>query len=610
MDVGTPSLVSWAIPLVLIAAGLAAYHNSFRGVFLFDDQTRIVEDQKIRQLWPPWAVMAGSTRPILGLSIAANYAIGGLDVRGYHAFNLAVHLLAGLVLFGIVRLTLESDTLRARFGGRAPWLAMAVAAIWIVHPLQTESVTYVIQRAESLMGLFFLLTLYCAIRAWRSPHPQRWQVAAVAACALGMGTKEVMVSAPILVVLHDWVFVAGPFKDILRRRRGLYAGLAATWLVLGALLATSRAEEQTFMVSGLTPWRYAMTQFGVIVHYLRLSFWPHPLVLDYTWPMADRASAVAPWAAVVLALVAATALALARRSPAGFCGAWFFLVLAPTSSVLPIADVAFEHRMYLPLAAVIALSVTGGYRLLEHLARRCGATDAPRRWLMASLVVGLVAVLGCLTVRRNEDYLSDLAMWSDVVRKVPDNPRGHQNLGFILGKRGERGEEIRQYAEALRLKPDYAQAHYTLGVALFEQGQVGDAVAHYREALRLNPRHLKAHNNLAAALQSQRQFTEAIAHYSEALRLDPRDADVRYNLGTALLEDGQIKEAIAQYEAALRLKPAFPDAHYNLGVALAAHGDLPGAIAHLSEALRLRPDDAVARESLGRALARQASGKP
>jgi hypothetical protein len=191
------ALANWLLPLLLIGIGLAAYFNSFAGSFLLDDKLRIIDNPQIRHLRPLWAVMAQSTRPILELSLALNYAVGGLNPWSYHAFNLAVHVFAGLLLFGIVRRMLESDSLRAPYGAVSRWLSIAVAEIWLVHPLQTESVTYIIQRAESLMGLLFLMTMYCGIRACGSPNPRRWTIAAVIACAIGMGTKEVMVSAPI-----------------------------------------------------------------------------------------------------------------------------------------------------------------------------------------------------------------------------------------------------------------------------------------------------------------------------------------------------------------------------------------------------------------------------
>jgi tetratricopeptide (TPR) repeat protein len=618
--------------LLLIALGLAAYLNSFSGTFVLDDQTRIVDNAQIRHFWPPWRVMAHTSRPVVQLSLAINYALGGLNVWGYHAFNLAVHLLAGLLLFGIVRRTLESEPLRARYAEAAPWLAVAVAALWLVHPLHTESVTYIIQRAEALMGLFFLLTLYCLVRGSLSPHPQAWYLAAVLASALGVGSKEVMAAAPLVALLYDRVFLSPSFKTLFRERWRLYFNLAATWAILGALLVTSRQEGQTVLVAGLTPWRYAVTQFGVIAHYLRLALWPHPLVLDYTWPLAETVTSVAPEAAVVLALLAGTLWALRRRPPLGFLGAWFFLILAPTSSIFPIADVAFEHRMYLPLAAVVALGVFGAHEALRRLA----TADALRRGLAVGLLGMAVIALTGATARRNEDYRSEFSIWSDTVAKRRDNPRAQSNLGVILQGQGKSREALAQYYEALRLRPDYpdphnnigvmlaaegrideAIAHYSealrlapyypdahsnLGVALLGQGRIEEAIAHFSMALRVQPDNPDAHNNLGAALSAQGRVREATAHFSEALRLNPAHADAHNNVGTALLGQGRVEEAVAHFSEALRLKPAFSDAHYNLGLAMQVRGDTQGAIAQYSQAVRLSPDNARAHNDLGLAL--------
>jgi len=589
----------------LIGAGVAVYYNSFAGVFLLDDHWRILDNLQIRQLWPPWHALAHNSRPLVQVSLAVNYALGGLNVWGYHAFNLAVHLLGGLVLFGIVRRMLQSERLRARFGGAASGLAMVVALIWLVHPLQTESVTYVIQRAESLMGLFFLLTLYCGIRGGQSAHPRAWFMAAVGACALGMGSKEVMVAAPLVMVLYDWMFIAGSLKASVRQRWGLYAGLAATWVLLGALLATSRPEQQTALVDGVTPWRYALTQFGVIVHYLRLSVWPHPLILDYGWPLAGSMVSVLPGAAVVLGLLAGTLWALYRQAWEGFWGAWFFLILAPTSSVYPIADIAFEHRMYLPLAAVVALVVIGGHEALGASLSRVRAPAPVRRWLGVGLTVAAVAVLGHATVRRNEDYRSELAMSSDTVAHRPHNPRAHLGLGAALEAQGRSNEAIGHFLEAIRLKPDYAPAHSSLGATLAMQGQIKEAIFNFEEALRLKPDDEMVHRNLGLALLKQGDTAGAIRHFSNAVRLRPDYAQARNSLGGALARQGRTKEAMAQYSEAIRLIPTFPEAHHNLGLALAAHGDIQGARTHLFEAVRLKPDYALAHNSLGALLYRQ-----
>jgi tetratricopeptide (TPR) repeat protein len=455
------------------------------------------------------------------------------------------------------------------------------------------------------MGLFFLLTLYCGIRACQSPDRRGWSVAAVLACALGMGSKQVMVSAPILMWVYDRMFISRTVGETLRRRWGLYAGLAATWLVVGVSLATSQVTEQEFMVAGLNPWRYALTQFEVIVHYLRLAVWPHPLAFDYAWPIADPASSVVPSAAVVLALLGGTALALRRRWWVGFWGAWFFLVLAPTSSIMPIADVAFEHRMYLPLAAVVVVVVIGGHDLVGLVGRRLRVSGRWQGWLEGGLVVAAVAVLGYATVRRNEDYRSELAMWSDAVAKRPGNPRAHSNLAVALAEEGKGDEALIHYAEAVRLKPDYAIGQNNLGFALLKDGRNEEAIAQFTEVVRQRPGFADAQNNLASALAKQGRNEEAATHFSQAASLKPDSAQARNGLGNALYVQGRIKEAVAQYSEAVRLDPGFAEARHNLGLAVLEQGDVQGAIGHFSAALRLKPDYAKAHNNLGTLLYQQ-----
>jgi Flp pilus assembly protein TadD len=602
---GANELRRWVIPLLLIVAALVAWQGSFGGVFLLDDQPRIVENPQIRQLLPLASVMAESSRPFLQVTLAVNYALGGVDPWGYHAFNLAVHVAAGLVLYGFVRRTFASERLRDRYGKAAAWLAMAIAAIWLVHPLQTQAVTYVIQRAESLMGLFYLLTLYCGARACDSPRARAWGGAAVATCALGMGTKEVMVTAPLVMLLYDRTFVARSFAGALRARWSLYAALAATWLVLAAVLALNRFEEQTQLVDILEPWRYLLTQTEVIVHYLRLAVWPHPLVIDYAWPPADSIAAALPSTFIVLGLVAATILALARSWWPGFWGAWFFLILAPTSSIMPIADIAFEHRMYLPLAAVVVLLVVAAHEVFRILGGRSTGAARARPWLEASVLAAVVVALGVTTARRNDDYRTAVAMWTDAVAKRPGNPRAHNNLGAALVRAGETEQAMARYAEAVRLKPDYVDARNNLGTLLFRKGRIDEAIAEFSEAVRIRPVYADAHGNLGIAFARAGRNGEAVEHLTRAVELNPRSARLRNELANVLYGAQRYNDALIQYRAAVRLQPQFPEAHHNLGLTLLEQGDVVGAAAEFAEAVRLKPDYVKARNNLGIVLYRQ-----
>jgi protein O-mannosyl-transferase len=589
----------WSILLgggVLILAALAVYHNSFAVPFILDDVPSITQNPSIRHLWPLWGPlvpprgvgMPVQGRPVVNLTLAINYALGGVTPWGYHAVNLAIHILAGLALFGIVRRTLLRPTMGGWFGAEATLLALAVGVIWTVHPLQTEAVTYVVQRAESLMGLFYLLTLYCFIRGTESRKPGRWYALSVTACLLGMGTKEVMVSAPLMVLLYDRMFVAGSFREAWTRRWRLYAGLAGTWVLLGYLVAnTGNRGGSAGFGTEVAWWEYAPTQCRAIVQYLKLSVLPYPLVFDYGTATVRHMGQALPYAVVLTALAGGTVIALRRWHAIGFLGVWFFAILAPSSSVVPVSTQTMaEHRMYLPLAAVVTLVVMGIYALLG------------RRGVVVFLM--LAVGLGYLTAQRNEDYRTELSIWSDTVGKCPDNARAHTNLGLALLRAGQLPQAIAQDEEALRIRPHYARAHYNLGLVLWQAGQLREAIAEYQEAVRIDPDFVEAHVNLGIALSQVGSNQDALVHFMKALRLRSDSPEVHSNLGFFLLQSGKLPEAVEHFEQALRINPDYVEAHFNLGLALEKMGRVPEAIEHYEQVLKLRPDYAPAKNALAR----------
>lgn len=531
------------------------------------------------------------------LSLALNYAIGRLDPLGYHAFNVAVHIAAALVLYGILRRTFLFSVLRQRFGTSPNWVAGLIALIWLVHPIQTESVTYTIQRGESLMGLFYLLTLYCVIRASEPPHGTRWYAAAVASCCLGIGCKGVMLTVPLVVLLYDRVFLSRSWAELIQRRWRLYAALAATWLLYPLLLSQAPVEWKEsagFDYAGASPLQYAMTQPAVILHYLQLVFWPDKLCLDYGWPAARTIGDVFPQVLIIGGLLAAAIWAWLHKPVPGFAGAWFFIILIPTSSFIPIADLAADHRMYLSLAAVAALTVAG----LFALARRLGVPAIA--WPAG---VAIVLSLTVLTVRRNLDYASEIAIWQDTVDKSPGNPRAQYDLGHGLEVADRRQEATAHYEKALEEKPDYVDALNNLGHVLSVSGSAQEAVVYLERAIQLKPGLAEAHFNLGYALAQQGRIKDAIAQLQEAIRIRPDFAGAHHNLGIALAMDGRIAEAIDQWEQALKLDPASADTHNNLAYALSQAGRMREAISHYEWALRLKPDYVQAQDSLAKLLA-------
>jgi tetratricopeptide (TPR) repeat protein len=583
---------------VIVLGALAAYHNSISTPFVFDDMGTIAQNASIRHLWPIWDAlsppratgMTTSGRPLVNLSFAVNYVLGGTAVWGYHVLNLVIHIFAGLTLLGIVRRTLLRPPLCDRFGEDALPLATAVAVVWTLHPLHTESVTYVVQRAESLMGLFYLLTLYCFIRGSKSAKSGVWYSLCVVACLLGMATKEVMVSAPLIVFLYDRTFVEGTFREAWRRHWRLYVGLASTWVVLGYLLIGSgnRAGTAGFGTH-VGRWDYARTQCWAVTQYLWLSALPHPLIFDYGVWLAGNTVEIALRAAILVLLLAGVIVALRHHPVIGFLGVWFFLILAPSSSVMPVvSQTVAEHRVYLSLAAVVALVVPGLYIWIGRSS--------------FAVFLALSVGLGFLTMQRNRDYRSPIAIWSDTVSKRPGNLRAQYNLGFVLEQAGKTEDAIGYYQQVLLFNPDYPEAHEHLGNILMQAGRVGEAIGHFERMLQIKPEDPEAHNNMGVALERTGQIPEAIEHYERALRIDPDNAEAHNNLGGVLARLGQVQEALGHWERAARIDPHFAEVHNNLGSALLGLGKVQEAISEYEQALRIKPDYAKAQYNLGLAL--------
>lgn len=520
-----------------------------------------MEDESIRQIWPPrWLNPPAQTtvagRPIVNFSLAINYGLSGTSVWGYHFFNIAVHAINMLLVFGIVRRTLVSKQLSARFGPHATILAAGVAAVWGLHPLNSMCVTYIVQRAESLMAFCLLTSLFCVVRGSDSSRPAAWYIGAVAACALGMGCKEVMVVAPVVILMYDWIFLSHSWRELLSARKWLYLRLFASWIILAILVAPGpRSASAGLGLGHITPFEYLRTQLLVVFYYLRLAVWPDRLCLDYEWPISGSMLQIAIPGLLLLAVIAIVATGVIRRRPWSFVGTWFFLILAPTSTVVPIIIIASEHRMYLPLVAVVALLVLFSYSLAGRV------TSIPRSRNVVIVLCGMAAVaLGGRTYARNQDYQSAVRIWRDVVQQRPRNPRGHNNL---------------------------AQA-------LFEAGRISEAEASAREAIRLSPTYADAHFNLGVILAKRSDYHGSIAAFREAIRVGLPDPLADYNLGVALREVGDTAGAIQQFRKVVKAKPEFYKAAGALGLALAVSGRseeavpyLRVAVAHQSEVFEL-----------------------
>ncbi len=537
-------------PLLLVLATYCAYANSWDGVFVHDDLPSIVANEDVRaiahpSMWGSWSSSPHSSidaRPLVRLSLALNYAYSGLEVRSYHLVNIALHLGCGLLLYLLLCFSFKQS---------AP--AFFVALLWLLHPLNSECVNYIVVRTESLMALFYLGTLYCAARGWG--------VVAVGSCLLGMACKESMITAPLAVLFYDRAFAAPSLVAALRGRTMLYASLAATWLLLAVLVVQGGRGDSAGFAREIGVWQYGLNQCWVLVDYLKKVLWPRALNIDYGYPLELYWFEVWPEALLLLALLVATWWSWRRFRRVGFAAAFYFLALAPTSSIVPIlTEVGAERRMYLPLAALLSLMVLGGDSLFKKL-------GWSRRWRVG-IVLAWALVLAGMTIQRNVDYRSSISIWQSALDANPNNARAHNNLALALEREGLFQAAIAHYERALFGYAESAEVHNNLGGALLQEGRVEEAVAQLRRAVEIRPDYLAA----------------------------------QYNLGAALLRMGEPAAASEYLQKVLRVSPDFFAARLQMGRALVASGQWTAAVTHLQRAVLLRPQDITARMELAGAL--------
>jgi len=668
-------------PLLILVACVAVYANSLGNPFLFDDQRTIEENASIRQLWPltgalqPPASSPVAGRPLVNLTVAVNYALGGLNTRGYHLFNLAVHVLAALALFGVLRRTFARppalDDASREPGVLAAWrtdtgaadrAALFCTLVWALHPLNSGVMIYLTQRSESMMALCYLMALSCAIRGIDARHRGRWDVAAGLAALCGVASKEVTLTAPLVILLWDRVFAFPTFRAAWDARWRLYAlvtAACALYFVIGRTVYGDVTSEQRVL-----PWTYLLNQGPMILQYVKLAVWPARLIFDYGVPQAVALRDVWPSVLAVALLFVAAAAALRVVPRVGFWAAWIFILLAPSSSVVPIsAEVGAERRLYLPLVGIVVLLVTAGAALMRRTVR---APDM--RW-RASWAVALVllAALSAATIARNAEYRTPLSIWQTVVDRRPqwrahehlsiylrdagriddsiaelriaakESPNSQHALAAALLERGHITEAIALFRDFIRerpndpdvvsarrelagalmksrdasgaiaelravvaARPDDPRGHLELAAAYETAGDAGSAVEAYRAALRLRPNDVVALSHLGALLAS-REPGEARALLQRAITLEPNAIGVRLPLIQLLLAGREFAPAEQQARAALALAPASAEGHNLLGVALASQGRIPESAREFAEAVRLDPSHSQARANLERA---------
>ena len=547
------------LALAVAAATILAYAPALSAPYVMDDESVIASSSS----WPPAPGMATAGRPIAWATIAANVAVNralGLDQRtgpdapnratGFRVFNVLLHLLTAALLFGVLRRAGRESTLPESWRTVADSIAGVVCALWVLHPLQSQVIDYIVQRSEGLASLFYLATLYSSQRAWDGSTRSRraWYAVAVVACVFGLASKEIVISAPLAVMLYDRAFRRPSWRAELRPGDGRGSFYAALWVAaLGtfALLAIGARGDSVGFRTDMTWYAYLYTQCWAIAHYLQLAVWPKPLVVDYGFSVIHGTRGV-PGALILSAFGVAVVTAWTRVERWGwfaFTGSMFFMLLAPSSSVVPLAaEIAAERRVYLALAAVLVLAVVAA----EWMRRRFAA-DVPRKWIGAG-VAALVAALALGTAARNKTYANPEALWGETVRAVPGNARALDNLGWAYFR--QREPKFAQAESAFRAAVSHDSTCHLgcvqLATVLAAQGRFADAQPLLERAVARDSGYLPAERDLGLVLMKQGQNANAIPHLERVVSSRPT-IDVLVVLGVAYLSVGRRDDAVAMF---------------------------------------------------------------
>jgi len=615
-------------------------------------------------------------RPLMFVLWLTISLIGGQNPAPFHAVAIAMHLLCGLSFYLVMKIIIKNS--RIDLGGFHAIALPIATGIFLLHPLQTESVIYSFQAMSVLpMALSSFIAIGCFVK-YRTCGKKPYLFGVFLLAFLASTSRESAIVLPVCLWLVDLIFFCeGRVKESLRRWPifiGCLAVSAAT-IAIGASFVSYSKAGMGFGYKNIAPFSYLITQFVVIIKYLRLIFIPLGQNLDYDFPIYTSLFSFKPaFSFLALLGIFTSGVCNLKKNPMFAFGILcFFLFLAPTSTVVPIEDVIFEHRLYLPLAG-LSISFLPS---INFLINKPLIFNIKSSFFLITALIIVLSILGLLTFFRLEVWKDNVALWSDVIKKSPNKARPYNNLGIVLEEKKQYNAAISYYTKALRLwpnfpealsnlgnavkregqldtaigyytkalqiKPDYAIAHYNIGLALTSKGKLNEALRHYEKALRMKHRWPELHNNIGMVLGDLKKFDEAIIHFSRALRFKSEFPDAHNNMGNVLIEKGEIGKAIFHYKEALRIdpnyekahnnlgnilddqgkfekavshflkaigiNPTFAEAHSNLGIALANQGNLKEAVVHYSLALQIKPDYAEVHNNLGAALARQEKWK-
>ncbi len=538
-------------PLLLLLI-LLAYANSFAVGFQFDDLLSIVHNRRIQTLdtfseLSYWA--NPNNRPLGYFSFALNYSAGGLNPAGYHWVNIVLHSLSSFMVFLLSALMLQLKASPALTDKRRLTIAFLASALFALHPVQTMAVTYIVQRLTVLSALFYISGVYTYLKGRISQQKKqnsrawKWFLLTAAAFLLAMLSKQNAISFPLMLFMAEWLLILPSDKKTpLWQKISLLGGI----LLVTAMLLLGLVPSETDKISRI---HYVFTQLAVLPEYIQLIIWPSALNIDHFVPVRESFWNAHVISGLVLFLFLAGLIVYWRKKQLNLIGvglAWFFIALSVESSIIPISDVMFEHRLYLPLAGLIPAIIYGIDRLLK----------VKRSYLLIPVVLLVLIAAAWRTHERNNDWQDEYTLWKKSMQQYPDNPRAVNNVGLALKKKGNNSQALEYYNRALKLNPNMVEARFNWGIVLFDQGNYPEALSEFNKVIELAPGKLDAISFRALTYGHMNMIDESLSDFNRYIEIDDKSSLVLMQRGIVHEMAGNFMDAANDYTKAMQLDPS------------------------------------------------------
>ena len=591
--------------ILLCCVGIIVYSNTFRSPFQFDDKRNILESTQIRDLSNLKAIASfPRTRFITFLTFALNYHFHKYDVFGYHLVNLIIHLSSAIMVWWLTLITLSTPRMKDnKISSHSTLIAFFTALIFVAHPVQIQAVTYIIQRATSLVAFFYIASL-CFYARFRLSQINNlslrnclfYLLVFFVAAASGMFTKELIVTLPLMIILYEICFLR--IKDYFRWKYLialiiLFAVIYIAIVFPRFMSFSSLKEALEARKINVSPGLYILTQSRVLVTYLRLLLVPVNQTIIYDYRVAK--SILQPQILASIFLLLALLISAFKLYPKyrliSFGIFWFFFALSQEFTIMPLyfflmsfsREIIFEERLYLPMVGYSFFLVSTIYYIF-------GQRNLRRMIIILLIIASSYAVL---TYNRNFVWKDEFTLWDDTVRKSPMKSRPYNNRGRMYAERGDYDEAIEDFTKTIQLWPAYADAYYNRGHVFADKGEADRAIADYTKVTEINPTYVKAYYNRGNVYKTKGDIDRAISDYNKALQISPAEVKAYVNRGNAYSEKGDINRAISDYTKAIEINPNFFEVYFNRGNAYGKKGNFDGAISDYSTAIELNPERGV-----------------